>query len=65
LWVIVPGGQEADVTMINRAYREAEQAISGAAADPIMIERSRRQAEQVLRVFFETLGWAVEIRWSG
>jgi hypothetical protein len=65
LWVIVPGGQEADVTTINRAYREAEEAVSGAAADPIMIGRSRRQAEQVLRVFFETLGWSVEIRWSG
>src|SRR5947209_7013715 len=62
LWVIVPGGQEADVVTVNRAYRDAERSVSEAANDALLIERSRMQAEQVLRAFFEALGWTVKFQ---
>jgi hypothetical protein len=64
LWAVVPGGQQADVTTINRAYKDAEQTVSDAANDSMLIERSRMQAEQVLTAFFLALGWTVHVRWS-
>ena len=65
LWVIVPGGGDADAAAINQCYRDAQRAVAKVADDPQMMDRARGQAQTVLRGFFAAMGWGVEIRWAG
>ena len=58
LWIIVPGGSEADTAAVNRAYRDAEHFVAG-------VRRCRMQTEEVLSAFLRALGWTVEIGWNG
>jgi hypothetical protein len=64
LWTIVPGGEDADTTAVNLAYRYAQRSVTAAAQDPQVLVRSRRQAESVLRAFLGALGWEVRVRWE-
>jgi hypothetical protein len=64
LWTIVPGGGDADTKAINRAYRDAQRALSAAAADAKWMERTRELTEELLREFVRSLGWSLEIEWT-
>jgi Protein of unknown function (DUF4230) len=65
LWLIVPGGDDADAAISDLAYRHGEEIVAGAADDSELAEQARGQAELVLRIFFRAIGWTTEIRWSG
>ena len=64
LWMMVPGGGDADAAAVNAGYREAQRAVAAAADDPELAGRARRQAQVVLRAFFAALGWDVQVRWE-
>lgn len=64
LWTIVPGGEDADTTAVNLAYRDAQRAVTAAALAPQVLARSRQQAESVLRTFLSAVGWEVQVRWE-
>jgi hypothetical protein len=64
VWLIVPGGGEAQAAVVDRAYRDAQRIVGAAAEDPAMRERARRQAEQVLGAFFRAADCKVSVRWA-
>jgi hypothetical protein len=64
LWLIAPGGQNADAAVINRAYREAQVAIERTAMVRDIRERAKTQAEKVLCEFSKSLGWELEVKWG-
>jgi hypothetical protein len=64
LWLMVPGGGDADAAVIDRAYREAQEGLEKAADNPELRRRAANQAELELREFCSSIGWQVEIRWS-
>jgi hypothetical protein len=63
LWIIVPGGGDADAATVNRAFRDAERIIGNAATEAVLVQRCRIQTEEVLRSFLRALGWSIEIGW--
>jgi hypothetical protein len=63
LWIIVPGGGDADAVTVNRAFRDAERIVGNTANDPTLVRRCCIQTEDVLRSFLLALGWSIEIRW--
>jgi hypothetical protein len=63
LWIIVPGGSDADAVTVNRAYRDAERIVGRTANDAALVQRCRVQTEEVLRSFLRALGWSIELRW--
>jgi hypothetical protein len=65
LWMIVPGGGDADAAAINRCYADAQRAVARVAEDQGIVDRARRQAESVLEAFCSAMGWQIEIRWAG
>ena len=64
LWMVAPGGRDADAAAVNAGYREAQRAVAAAADDPELAGRARRQAQVVLRAFFAALGWDVQVTWE-
>jgi hypothetical protein len=65
LWLLVPGGENAQLAATHLAFQDAQRLVLQAAQDPTLVERSRRQTEAVLDSFFTAMTWSVEIRWSG
>jgi hypothetical protein len=65
LWAIIPGGDSADATTANLAYRDAQRVVAESANDPSLIPQARWQTERVLDAFFESMDWKVNIKWSG
>ncbi|MGA2442077.1 MAG: DUF4230 domain-containing protein [Tepidisphaeraceae bacterium] len=65
LWLIVPGGDEADATLSDLTYRRGEELVATAAADPELAELAREQAERVIQSFVQPLHWTIEIQWGG
>ena len=63
LWAAVPG-DAGRTKVVERAFEEAQRVVEEASADPALAERSQRRAEQVLRAFFESTGWKVEVKWA-
>ncbi len=63
LWELVPS-DEAQVSAINRAMREAQASLADAAKNDMQVERARLQTERVMGSFFSALEWNVAIRWS-
>jgi hypothetical protein len=63
LWMIVPG-DAGRTAVLNRAYAEAERALSAAAATEQTIEQATTQAERVLSTFFQAAAWHVNVRWK-
>ena len=64
LWLIVPGGADADTVVINRAYREAQGVIEKTVLGPDLQERAKAQGEKVLGQLSESLGWKVDVKWG-
>jgi hypothetical protein len=62
LWQIVPG-DSAQTAVLNKAYREAQEVVAGAAQDHGLVEQAKKQAEKVLTTFFDAMGWKVAVRW--
>ncbi len=62
LWQLVPG-DAGRTKVLNDAYRQAEEALAEASRSPHLIEQASQHAESVLRDFFATGGWSVEIHW--
>jgi len=65
LWLIVPGGDDADSVISDLAHRRGEEIVAEAADDPELAEQARGQVEQVMRTFFTAISWTMEIQWSG
>lgn len=65
LWIIVPGGDNADADITNRAYKEAEHMVDRSARDPDLNQQARWQAEQIITAFLRTLGWKCKLEWVG
>ncbi|MBA3406353.1 MAG: hypothetical protein H0U13_16990, partial [Gemmatimonadaceae bacterium] len=63
LWELVPS-DEAQVSAINRALRDAQASLADAAKDGTQVERARLQTELVMGSFFRAIEWDVAIRWS-
>ena len=63
LWLIVPGGGDADAVTVNNGYREAERLVGNTASDGALVQRCRVQTEDVLRSFLRALGWSLDVRW--
>ena len=63
LWIIVPGGGDADAAAANLAYLEGERIVARLADDPELIQRSGLQAIAVLTAFFDAVAWTVQVRW--
>jgi len=63
LWLIVPGGNDADAAICDLAYRRGEEIIVAAAADPELAEPARDQAERIIGCIFEPIFWKIEVRW--
>jgi hypothetical protein len=65
LWMIVPGGDDADAVISDLAYQRGEELVASAAAHPELAEQARNQAERVISSFFEAISWKMKVRWSG
>jgi hypothetical protein len=63
LWVLVPG-DAGRTAVLNRAYREAEIALTAAAMTPAAVEQAGIQAQHVLVKFFAAARWRVMVRWA-
>jgi hypothetical protein len=63
LWALVPG-DAGRTAVLNRAYREAEIALTAAAMTPATVEQAGIQAQRVLGSFFAAIGWRVTVRWA-
>jgi hypothetical protein len=65
LWLIVPGGDDADAPLSDLAYRRGEEIVAAAAADPQLAGQAREQAKRVIQSFVQPLHCKIEIRWDG
>jgi len=63
LWLIVPGGNDADAAIYDLAYRRGEAIVSAAAADPELARQAREQAERIIACTFEPIFWKIEVLW--
>lgn len=63
LWLLSPGTRTYAV-VVDRAMAEAEKLIGSAGMTKDADGRARAHAETVLRAFFRSLNWNVEIQWS-
>jgi hypothetical protein len=64
LWLITPSDSQTASTVIEQAYRQAQEAVARVGQDPELLTRARRQAETVLGTFFAATGWKVSVRWQ-
>lgn len=64
LWSLMPGdGGRAEI--IDRAMREAQQAIAKAAGAPLVIEQARARAQVLICSFFaDAMKWSITVRWA-
>ena len=63
LWQLLPtdtGRAEA----VNQALQQAQAVVAQAADEPDLRARAMSDAATLLRCFFSTLGWEVEVRWQ-
>jgi hypothetical protein len=65
LWLIVPGGDDADTAISDLAYRRGEEIVAATTADRELAWQAREQAELVIQSFIQPLRWTVEIEWGG
>ena len=64
LWLITPGDSQTIATLLNCAYREAQQFVIHAGKQPDLVLRAKQQAQQVLETFFTAVGWKITIQWE-
>ena len=62
LWRLVPDGERAEASALNKAYAEAQRVVEQAAAEPSLDQRARAHAESVLTEFFAAFGWTLTVR---
>jgi hypothetical protein len=63
LWAITPGTRDY-LAVVDKAMAQAQDLVASAAHSGDADERARRHAELLLGVFFRSIGWNVNIRWS-
>ena len=64
LWLIAPGGSEADAAAVNKAYGDAQRLVQGSASDSAALQRCRQQTQEIVQSFLAALGWTVEVKWQ-
>lgn len=64
LWLVTPGGNEAETAAANRAMQEGQRIVESLALRPDHLSASREQTRKILTQFVESIGWTVEVRWE-
>ncbi len=62
LWHLAVG-DEAETTVVDRAFRDAQQTIVVAADQAEYMMQARRHVEEVIQRFYQPAGWTIEIHW--
>lgn len=63
LWELVPN-RTVELTVTDEAYRDAQQTVERVSRESQWQEQARQQAESVLRTFFGSIGWTVNVEWT-
>jgi hypothetical protein len=63
LWAITSGTRDY-IAVIDKAMAEAQDLVASAARNNEADDRARQHAEILLKTFFRSIGWEVQIRWS-